>query len=119
MDRTPPRQTRQTRQTRPRTPHTPRRDRLGLVRTFSGRRLFLAPESRSPPRIRKTLLDKILPSEISPSEISPEKCGVCLNALNEPDALGLSDTVDIVKLINCRHKFHKDCILGWGERKKR
>ena len=40
----------------------------------------------------------------------PEECGICMEPLNEP-----------VTQLNCRHKFHKDCICQWfrgSERRK-
>jgi ankyrin repeat protein len=47
-------------------------------------------------------------------EPSDESCAICLNALNEPDASGVSGDIDPVKLRNCGHAFHLSCIEHWG-----
>jgi len=40
-------------------------------------------------------------------DIEPEQCSICMTELKE----------DVVKLINCTHKFHRQCILNWGRTK--
>ena len=54
---------------------------------------------------KKTLYDKIHKISSSISEI----CPICHEILD----------IDIVKLINCKHKFHEDCIIDWGKTNRR
>jgi len=87
---------------------------FGRQRPHTGRRQSrrrLGGRSPSPRRSPKKLTaeDKLLLSERSNIQ-----CGICIEELNRPDGLGLSDDIDIVKLINCQHKFHKQCILNWA-----
>lgn len=62
----------------------------------------------SPKQIRDEIYSRLLATSGS-----TDICAICTGKLNEPDILGLSDNVDIVKLTNCVHEFHKQCILKW------
>ena len=64
--------------------------------------------------VQRTFEDKLLGVPRS-SEI----CPICMGKLNKQDEFGLSETIDIVKPVNCRHKFHKECILNWARQQNR
>jgi len=73
----------------------------------------------SPPTLptlpRLTLEDKMLATGRS-----DQICQICQGELNKPDELGLDlYNVVVIKLIKCRHKFHKQCILNWASSRRK